>query len=91
MKAPLAFLVALALAVAALYLLDRLLLAFEGRGWIYYRKKQGHADRLGQSALHIQSMLEPGKRYEVVERERVRREEGALGAPPDGAVDREER
>lgn len=83
MKAVLTAAAVLALLGVVGFVADRMLLALEARGWIYYRRKRGHVDRMGQSALHIQSLFEPGKRHEVVEREKVRREDGAPGAPPE--------
>ncbi len=68
-----------------LFLADRLLLAMESRGWIYYRKKQGSGSRLGGAFLHVQSILEPGKKYVIEETEKTKKEERHSGAPPDGA------
>jgi hypothetical protein len=70
-------------AVAMVLLMaDRALLKMEERGWIYYRKKQGHADRIGQAALRLQAILEPSKRYVIEEKNEDRREERHDGAPP---------
>jgi hypothetical protein len=54
--------------VAGLFLLDRLLLALERRGWIYYRKRRGSSGALGNSMLEVQKILEPSKRHVVEER-----------------------
>ena len=73
----------IAAAAALLFLLDRLLLKMEERGWIYYRKKQGHADRLGDAAFRVQAMLEPDKQYVIQEKERAKEESRDSGAPPE--------
>jgi hypothetical protein len=73
---------ALAALGALFFLLDRLLLKMEELGWIYYRKKQGHADRLGQAAFRVQAILEPDKQYVLEEKERDREEDRDSGAPP---------
>ncbi|MEW5764041.1 MAG: hypothetical protein ACOYXN_11465 [Acidobacteriota bacterium] len=67
---------------ALLFLLDRFLLRMEERGWIYYRKRRGHADRVGDAAFRVQALFEPGKRYVLEEREKAKREERGDGAPP---------
>ena len=48
--------------VGILFVLDKLFLKMEARGWIYYRKKQPSRTTLGNAFLEIQSMIEPGKR-----------------------------
>ncbi len=50
-------------AVAGLGTLDRLLLAMERRGWIYYRKKQGSRATLGGALLQVQAIFEPQKEH----------------------------
>lgn len=65
-----------------LYLADRLLLKVEERGWIYYRKKRGHTDRIGQAALRLQAILEPSKQHVIEERQKTAPEERHDGAPP---------
>jgi hypothetical protein len=71
-------------AALVLLALDRALLKMEARGWIDYRTKRGHADRLGAAALRIQARLEPGKQHVIEEKEKDRtaREEHESGAPP---------
>ena len=73
-------------AALLLYLADRLLLKMEDRGWIYYRKKHGTTDRIGEAALRLQALLEPTKQYVLEEKKRDVTEEGRSGAPPDGAT-----
>jgi hypothetical protein len=53
----------LAIAVA-LYLLDRLLLWMERRGWVYWRKTtRNTGPGVGNALLEIQSLVEPGARH----------------------------
>jgi hypothetical protein len=75
-------LLALGLLAALLWLADRGLLKAEERGWIYYRKKSGHSDRLGQAFLDLHSMLEPGNRHVLEEKRREESEKPGEGAPP---------
>ena len=73
----------IAAAAALLFLLDRALLRMEERGWIYYRRKRGHADRMGEAAFRVQAMLEPDKQYVIQEKERAKEERRDSGAPPE--------
>ena len=82
MKLLLAVLI-LGLLAVLLWLADRALLRAEARGWIYWRKKRGHSDRLGQAFLELHTMLEPGKRHVIEERRRDHDEEPGGGAPPE--------
>lgn len=68
-----------------LFLLDRLFLAMEARGWIYYRKNKPKASALGTSLLELQSLLEPGKRHVIETREEHRKEEEDDAGPDDPA------
>jgi cbb3-type cytochrome oxidase subunit 3 len=81
MKAVLVFLIFCLLAVL-LWLVDRGLLKAEERGWIYWRKKRGHSDRLGQAFLDLHTMLEPGNRHVIEEKRRDHDETAGEGAPP---------
>jgi hypothetical protein len=60
----------------------RLALWLEERGAIYYRRKPTTSS-LGSAFLEVQSLLEPGARKVVEERQRVDLEEEAAGDPPD--------
>jgi hypothetical protein len=81
-KILLAFLIIASLSVL-LWLADRGLLKAEERGWIYWRKKRGHSERLGQAFLDLHSMLEPGNRHVLEEKRREESEKPGEGAPPD--------
>lgn len=54
-------LLAFALVVVALGLLDRLGLWMEARGWIYWRKRRGQGSALGSTFLELQKIFESGK------------------------------
>lgn len=69
----------LAAAATAVFLLDRLLLFFEKKGYIYYRKTKGTGSTLGASALEMQSILQPEKKYIVEEKKKVKKEEREQG------------
>ncbi len=66
-----------------LFLLDRLLLWMERRGWIYYRKnKDGGGPGVGNAFLEVQSLLEPSKKELLEIRREDKREQDDSGAPP---------
>jgi hypothetical protein len=68
--------------VVVLVVIDRLLLAAEARGYIYYRKRKASPGSLGNAAMEIQAMLEPSSRHAAVEQRRVRTEVDDEGEPP---------
>jgi hypothetical protein len=63
------FLVVLAL-IGLLYVLHRVALWAEGRGWVYYLNSKPSNSALGNAFLEIQSMIEPDKRQLVELRHR---------------------
>jgi len=74
--------------LAGLFLLDRLLLRMERRGWIHYRRSRGSSGALANSLLEMQALLEPAKRHVVEERRRddAGPEEIGDGPSPEGAA-----
>ena len=66
--------------VVGLFLLDRLGLWLESRGWLYYRKKRGSVS-LSTAVLETQALLDPSKRY-VLEASRSEADESESGGPP---------
>ena len=54
--------------LAGLYLLDKIALWAEGRGWIYYRKRQASSGTLGNAFLEVMTIFDPGKRHIIEER-----------------------
>ena len=67
----------------ALYLLDRLLLWMERRGWVYWRKtKRTTGPGMGNALLEIQSLVEPAARHVLEIRREVKEESPQPGDPP---------
>jgi hypothetical protein len=77
------------------FLVDRVLLWLEWRGWIDYRRTDPgrfQAGQVGPAFLAIQGLLEPDKRHAAEERTRLRTERDASGDGTDPEeTDREER
>ena len=72
--------------LAALYLLDRLLLWMERRGWVYWRKTtRSTGPGMGNALLEIQSLVEPSARHALENRREVKEESPKPGDPPCGA------
>ncbi len=72
----------LAAALVALFVLDRLLLAMESRGWIYYRKSKGDS-RPGDAFLAVHQLIEPEKKHLLEVRQEEREEQDESGDPED--------
>jgi hypothetical protein len=51
-----------------LYVIHRLALWAEERGWIYYSHKRASGGTIGTALLELQTILEPTKRHVVEER-----------------------
>jgi len=68
-----------------LYLLDRVLLWAEARGWIYYRRHSGSRRSVGSGMLEVHALMEPEKRHvlELHEDERRPQDEEKDGGRPD--------
>jgi hypothetical protein len=67
------------------FLVDRLLLWMEWRGWIDYRRTypgRFNAGQVGPAFLAIQGPLEPEKRHAAEEQRAVRVERDGDGVPP---------
>jgi len=76
---------------AALFLLDRLLLWMERRGWVYWRKTERRTGPgVGNALLEIQTLVEPATRHVVELRQEVKVDSPKPGDPPsdDAASDR---
>jgi hypothetical protein len=68
---------------AALYLLDRLLLWMERRGWVYWRKtKRSTGPGVGNALLEIQTLVEPAARHVLELRQEVKEDSPELGDLP---------
>ena len=61
--------------IAGLYLLHRLGLWMEDRGWLYYQRKRGSSCALGGAMLEVQALFEPGYHHVLEERRSERYDE----------------
>ncbi len=66
----------------ALYLLDKLSLWAERRGWIYYRHKRSSGGAIGNAFLELQAFFEPSKRYVIEERKNIKKDAQDSGDKP---------
>lgn len=71
--------------IAGLFALDRLLLALERRGYIYYRVRKPASTGAGNALLELQQMLSPSTQHVVIARKEHGAEHDEDGGPPDGA------
>lgn len=55
---------------AALVVVDRLLLAAEARGWVYWRRRTATGSSAGSALLGVQAILEPNAEHVVAEERR---------------------
>ncbi len=72
--------------VLAGFLVDRLLLLMEWRGWIDYRRTYPgriNTGQVGPAFLAIQGLLEPEKRHAAEEQTALRTERDESGGDPD--------
>lgn len=67
---------------AGLFVLDRLLLWIESRGWIYYRRTKAGRGAATYHLLEWSSALDPSMRQAQVEMVREERREDESGSPP---------
>ena len=73
--------IAVALGVAV-YLLNKLLLWMESRGWIYYRRHAPSSSSLGAAALEVQTLVDPSKRHVIEAKQSQKKEQDDSGDPP---------
>jgi hypothetical protein len=71
--------------IFAAAVLDRLLLAAEARGWIYWRRRKASPGTRAGAMLELHAMLEPSRRHaaEVVRAE-AHEEDDEGGPGPEG-------
>jgi hypothetical protein len=74
--------VVLILVILAFFLLDRLFLWMEGKGWIYWRKRKASAGVMGTALAELHSLVEPSKRNIVEAKREIREEKNREGNPP---------
>ena len=71
--------------VAALFVLDRLLLAAEARGWIYWRRLTASPGTRAGAMLEINAMLQPDRKHTAeILREEAHEEDDEGGPGPGG-------
>ncbi|HKI85306.1 MAG TPA: hypothetical protein VKA53_01040 [Thermoanaerobaculia bacterium] len=75
-------------AAVALFLIDRLALWAESRGWIFYRRRHPSPGTVGNAFLNLQSMIEPGKVHVIEAQEDAEPEQEPSGDPPEGGAQR---
>jgi hypothetical protein len=68
--------------VVGLWLLHRLALWMEDRGWIYWTRSRGHSTRAGNALLEVQGLLEPQKRHVIEMKRDLKAEQDAQGDTP---------
>jgi len=65
-----------------LYAIDRLLLALESRGWIFYRRTRGWRGRATYHAQELDSIFNPGMAHVQEAHVKEEEEEDRSGEPP---------
>ena len=69
--------------LAALFVLDRVLLRLEAAGHLYYRKTKASPGALSSAMNSVQGVLEPGRRHQAeVRREQHVEVDKQPGGPP---------
>lgn len=57
--------------VVVLFVLDRLALWAESRGWIYWRRSPPSGSAAGNALMSVAGIFEPGKQHAVEEQQRA--------------------
>ena len=70
--------------IAAALVVDRLLLAMEARGWLYYRRTRGRRGGAIYHMLEMHSIFEPGIQQVLELSVHEEQQEDESGAPPGG-------
>jgi hypothetical protein len=73
--------------VAAAFLIDRVLLWMERRGWIFYRTMRPDPKNIGPAFLEIQGILQPGAKHVQEEKLQQRKQEDDEGGPDKAGED----
>jgi ligand-binding sensor domain-containing protein len=71
--------------VLAIWLVHRLALWLETRGWLYYRRTRPSSSALGTAFLEAQQLVDPGKRFVLDATREDRSKRDDTGDPPDKA------
>jgi len=67
---------------AVLYVLDRLLLAAEDRGWIYWRRSKPSPGTRAGALMELHALLEPDRKHTAEVLREETHEEDDEGDPP---------
>ena len=67
---------------AVLYVLDRLLLAAEDRGWIYWRRSNPSPGTRAGALMELHALLEPDRKHTAEVLREETHEEDDKGDPP---------
>jgi hypothetical protein len=62
-------------AVAALFLIDRLLLYFEERGWIFYRRNKPNFQNAASVLIEVHALFEPKMTYVIEQKQQEEQQE----------------
>ncbi len=74
----------IALLVAALFVFDRLLLALEAKGYVYYRKKKASLRSTGSVLMELHGVIEPRAKNVIEAKQQVVHHHDESGPPkPD--------
>lgn len=66
-----------------IWLLDRLLLWMEWRGWIFYRMSRPDSRSVGPAFLEIDALLQPQKRHILEQKVQQKQQEDDEGGPDE--------
>ena len=66
----------------ALFLIDRLALWAEDRGWIYWRRKKAQTGALGSALMELNTFTNPSAEHVVVAKDAKKLEERENDDPP---------
>ena len=72
-----------AVVLVGLFVLDRLLLALERGGLIYYRRRKPSTSGVGNALTELQAMLSPSTQHVAVAQKEPRGQRNDDGDPPD--------
>lgn len=74
-------------ALAGLWLADRLLRGAEARGWIYYRARRGSPETSAAAAMTLQALFQPEAQHavqQIVHRQASREDDEGAEGPRGG-------
>ena len=69
--------------IPILWVLDRVGLWMEARGWIYYRRVKPKGSSLGNAFLELESIVQPSRQHVIEVKSAEHAEEADSGDPPE--------